>query len=88
MKAGTCPKCGSTKIMTDVTVRDIGSGGPYPLRVAVEEQEPANHGILWTPKQVTGDVRAWICAECGYTELFTTNLDELYELYMSHKDKQ
>jgi predicted nucleic-acid-binding Zn-ribbon protein len=81
MKNGRCPKCGSTEIMADVTVRDVGDSGPYPLRVEVEEPEPAQHGLLWTPKNAAGDIRAWICSQCGYTELYTHNLEELHTIY-------
>ena len=37
MKNDKCPKCGSTEIMANVTVRDVGNSGPYPLRVEIEE---------------------------------------------------
>jgi len=81
MKNGTCPKCSSTEIMTDVKVCDE----PYPLRVEIEEPEPARHSLLWTPQSATGDVRAWVCSQCGYTELYTDNLEELHNIYkLSH----
>ena len=81
MKNGTCPKCSSMEIMTNVKVRDVGNSGPYPLQVEIEEPEPARHSLLWTPQIATGDVRAWICSQCGYTELYTTNLEELHNIY-------
>jgi len=81
MKNGTCPKCASTEIMADVQVRDVGNSGPYPLRVEIEEPEPASHGLFWTPHNATGDLRAWICSQCGYTELYANNLEELHKLY-------
>ncbi len=46
MKNGTCPKCSSTEIMTNVKVRDVGSGGPYPLRVEVEEPEQRHYEYI------------------------------------------
>jgi len=69
------------EIMTNVKVRDVGNSGPYPLQVEIEEPEPARHSLLWTPQIATGDVRAWICSQCGYTELYTTNLEELHNIY-------
>ena len=85
MRNGTCPKCGSTEIMAEVKVRDVGQAGPYPLPVEVEEPEPRDRGFLWTPRSATGDVRAWICRRCGCTELYTNNLEELFEIYqLSH----
>ena len=81
MKNGICPKCGSKEIMADVTVKDVGNSGPYPLRVEVEEPEPAKRSFIWTPRSATGNIRAWICSQCGFTELYTNNLAELHSLY-------
>ena len=81
MKDGKCPKCGSLEIMANIMVRDVGNSGPYPLRVEIEEPEPPKHSFIWTPRSATGDIRAWICSQCGYTELYTNNLEELYKLY-------
>jgi len=81
MKNNKCPKCGSNEIIADAKVRDVGNAGPYPLRVEIEEPEPSNRGFLWTPKSAAGDIRAWICARCGFTELYTNNLEELYKVY-------
>jgi len=81
MKDGKCPKCGSTAIMQDVKVRDVGGSGPYPLRAETEAPEPPNSNFLWTPETATGDIRAWICSQCGFTELYTNNLAELYKIY-------
>lgn len=81
MKNNQCPKCNSNEIMANVTVRDVGHAGPYPLRVEVLEPEPAQHGFIWQPKSATGDIRAWICVKCGYTELYTDNLAALHQIY-------
>ena len=81
MKDGRCPNCGSRDVMAGVEVRDDGRSSSHPLRVVIEEPEPHKHGRVWVQGQATGDLRAWICAQCGYTELFTTNLGVLYESY-------
>jgi len=83
MKTGTCPKCDSNEIMANITVHDVGNSGPYPLRAAIQEPEPAKHGPFWLPKEAKGDLRAWICSQCGYTEIYTSNLAEMYALYKS-----
>ena len=85
MKNGTCSKCGSTEIIKDIEVRDVGHSGPYPLRVEVVEAEPPKHGFIWSPKTATGDIRSWICSQCGYTELYTNNLEELYKIYKMNR---
>jgi len=81
MKNGKCPKCGSKQVMADVEVRDDGRNNSHPLRIAVSEPEPPKHGRIWIQGQSTGDLRAWVCAHCGYTELYSNNLDQLYQSY-------
>jgi hypothetical protein len=67
--------------MAGVEVRDDGRSSSHPLRVVIEEPEPVKHGRVWVQGQSTGEVRAWICTACGYTELYTNNLGGLYESY-------
>jgi predicted nucleic-acid-binding Zn-ribbon protein len=81
MKEGKCRNCGSRDIMADIEVRDDGRNGSHPLRVVIEEPEPPKHGRIWVQEQSSGDLRAWICTKCGYTELYTTNLAELSDSY-------
>lgn len=81
MKNGTCPKCGSMNVMADIEVRDDGRSTSHPLRVVVEEPEPAKHAVVWVQGQSTGDITAWICSHCGYTELYTGNLTALWKSY-------
>jgi predicted nucleic-acid-binding Zn-ribbon protein len=81
MRDAKCPKCGGTEIMMGIEVRDDGRSSSHPLRVVVEEPEPAKHGVIWIQGQATGELRASICANCGYTELYTDNLAELYNAF-------
>lgn len=81
MKDGSCPKCGSRDVLAGVEVRDDGRNGSHPLRVMVEEPEPASHGAIWVQPRAVGEVHAWICATCGYTEMYTDNLAELLKSY-------
>ncbi|WP_248961350.1 hypothetical protein [Sphaerisporangium perillae] len=74
-------KCGSAYVMAGVEVRDRGSNGAVPLRVHIDEPEPPDHGFIWKRGSSSGTVRAWICAACGYTELYTDNLAALYDSY-------
>ncbi|MEU9884409.1 hypothetical protein [Sphaerisporangium sp. NPDC051011] len=81
MRNGFCAKCGSNHVMEGVEVRDRASNGPVPLKVHITEPEPPDHGFIWKQGSSSGTVRAWICASCGYTELYTDNLAELYASY-------
>ncbi len=85
MKKGRCPKCGSKDLITDAEVRDDGRSGQHPLRVIVAEPEPAKHGAIWVQAQAEGDIHAWICGHCGYTELYTDHLEELYAAYRKRR---
>jgi hypothetical protein len=76
----TCKHCGSDKIIPGVPLLD--SYGRYgqmtkPQEVAVD----ANPGAWVFKGTATGHVVAKVCGECGYTELYTTNHQELYDAY-------
>jgi predicted nucleic-acid-binding Zn-ribbon protein len=86
MKDGICPKCSSKEIMANVKVRDWAYRNPkHPLHVAIDEPEPADKGMFWIGDGASGEVQAWICSQCGYTELYTDNLEKLYETYKKYK---
>lgn len=85
MKKGRCPKCGSKEVMADVEVRYDGRSGHHPLRVVVVEAEPAKHAAIWVQPQAEGEVHAWICRHCGYTELYTDNLAELHAAFRKRR---
>jgi predicted nucleic-acid-binding Zn-ribbon protein len=85
MKEGTCPKCGSKNVMAGIEVRDDGRSNNHPLRVVVEEPEPERHAAIWVQGQSTGNITAWVCARCGYTELYADNLIALWKSYQLSK---
>jgi ribosomal protein S27AE len=76
MQNGVCPKCGSHVIIKNREVTDRADySTPTPLSLTIIGRET---GFL-SNNIVTGQIRAWICGECGYTELFTTNFRKLLE---------
>ena len=81
LKEGRCPKCDSQDVMAGVEVLDWGSNGPQPLQVRVQEPEPPNPGFIYVRGSAYGPMRAWVCAACGFTELYTFNLAALYQSY-------
>jgi predicted nucleic-acid-binding Zn-ribbon protein len=75
-----CPKCESSKIIHDVMVCDFGDYNfQLNARVAVQRNPQA-----WFDKgQVTGKLRATICSECGFTEMFVSDPEKLYMAYLA-----
>jgi predicted nucleic-acid-binding Zn-ribbon protein len=84
MKNGTCLKCGSKKVMENIEVRDEGKNSSHPLQVMARPREP-KRGLVIITSQSMGELSAWICADCGYTELYTDNLSNLYEAYNKNR---
>lgn len=76
MQKGTCPKCGSHRMIKNKPITDKGH---YNMPAALSLAVPGKR-TSWLSRDVaTGEIRAWICGECGYTELYTTNFKELLE---------
>jgi hypothetical protein len=47
MKAGTCPKCGSNEVLSNLRVH---SGGQYPPYVDIVETDLPSRPFIWSPK--------------------------------------
>jgi predicted nucleic-acid-binding Zn-ribbon protein len=85
MKPTTCPKCRSQKIIPDVSIEDRGmSNVPWNLSVRVEEKPDA---LLFKGRH-TDILKAWVCGECGYTELYVENPQALYAAYTKALERQ
>jgi predicted nucleic-acid-binding Zn-ribbon protein len=69
-QTGTCPKCHSTDILTNVHAIDRGGkGAEYDLRVATYTNPDA-----WVFKgQQDSTLSAWVCAACGFLEFYADN---------------
>lgn len=68
MRRGPCPKCGSSEVVRDVRVMDRGDAAG-DLSAAVYASPRA-----WFFKdKVTTELSAYVCAGCGYTELYAAN---------------
>ena len=78
MKPTTCSKCHSEKIIPNVFIEDKGmSNVPWSLSVRVDEKPDA---IVFKGRH-TDTLRAWLCGECGFTELYVENPQQLYAAY-------
>ena len=72
-----CLRCGSSKMMSGVTVQDQGEGSNRNLRVVVYGDPSA----LIFKDCLYGEVKANICGDCGHVELRVANPKELYRHY-------
>jgi hypothetical protein len=78
-----CRQCGSARIIPEVFVMDRQEGPPAPLTVRVHGDPQA-----WIFKDTLyGNLSARICGDCGYTELWVKNPNELYEKYRQGLEK-
>ena len=74
MKNGICPKCNS---------HDIIKNKPIPAMARYNTMNYLSLFITgkrtsWISRRIAvGKIRAWVCGECGYTELYTTNYKDL-----------
>jgi predicted nucleic-acid-binding Zn-ribbon protein len=73
-----CSKCHSHKIMQNLAIRLSTMESPH---VVVFENPDA-----WVFKDSHyGPLSACVCGECGYTELYVENPQELFSVYAKEK---
>jgi ribosomal protein S27AE len=70
---GTCPRCGSGRIIRQVPIVDRSDSGSLPLSLRRGTRTWA--GWLKLPRSFPLD--AWVCGGCGYTELYVREPAEL-----------
>jgi predicted nucleic-acid-binding Zn-ribbon protein len=82
VKDGICPKCSSTEIMANLTILDRGYfNTKAPVRVLVEEPRPAKTDPFWMSDGASGQLQVYVCSQCGYTEFYTDNFENMYKKY-------
>lgn len=74
MRSGTCPKCGSTEILENVSMNTLGEAGPAGT-IAFRLEE--TFGFM--KKSTRVEARAWICGACGFAELYAAEPEKLAE---------
>ncbi len=82
MKSERCPKCGSGRLMPNVRV--IDRNGEYQdmsLSVRVERKPDA---LLFKGAKEF-ELKAHICGEGGYAELYAADPDKLWQTYVSRQ---
>ena len=85
-----CPKCETRRLwrIDEFAAKqpDTGVGsGKTPLRVAVGVRTPPTQEPSWFEGDGSqwfdaGKVEAWVCAKCGYTELWSRDFGALRHL--------
>lgn len=85
-KTGKCPKCESKNLLGNVPIDDYGqlNGSKFPLKVRVFKKPKA----LIIQKYVERLLLAWICTDCGYTEIYTREPKALLEAFRENRANQ
>jgi predicted nucleic-acid-binding Zn-ribbon protein len=71
-----CHKCKSRRIMPELPIYCSTIAVPG-LKIKVFEQPEA---ILFKHDHI-GQIAAWVCGDCGYTEFYTSNAGDLYSVW-------
>lgn len=74
----TCMKCNSTKMVPKVQVRDQGERSDGSLKVIIAAVPEA---VFFRGSKQT-HLRANICGECGFTELYADEPELIYATYL------
>jgi hypothetical protein len=75
MRKGNCPKCNSLKIVRNARV--IDRNGDYPDKCQSVRIERNPKALMFKGAE-DFDLFACICGDCGYTELYVKNPEELW----------
>ncbi len=76
-----CPKCGSSERIPDVTVMAFSVAGEGEVMAEVESHPHA----LFFKGVMRGPLKATVCAECGFTELYATDARALLSAYRTRQ---
>lgn len=77
MQREVCPKCHSSMVIPDVQVGAFQAGNLHHLWLSI----PENPDALIFKNLAYSALRAWVCGRCGYSELYTTQPDLLWDAY-------
>ncbi len=68
-RTNRCPKCQSTDVVANARPLDMTEAGERPADLATYQNPSA-----WLFKgQLSTTMSAWVCAGCGYVELYADN---------------
>ena len=75
-----CPKCNSDKVIPKADLHELGSGRSIVAMVVVNPK-----AMLFTGTHL-GILKACICGDCGFTEIYAENPQNLYDAYIRSKE--
>ncbi len=76
MKNGICPKCNSHEIVENLPMIEHGHLNYRMDFSLIVDTKPE---ALVFSGAVKSQLYAWVCAQCGYVELYTTHPEALLE---------
>ena len=71
---GKCPKCAGTDILGHVLALDRGDSNHWYELCVGRDRKP--QALIFKGRETT-PVFAWVCASCGYTELYTERPEDI-----------
>lgn len=80
----TCPRCGAEAVIPDARLVDRGDA---------DARKPAEVGVMRNPEatflkgEQRAELRAQICGECGFTELYATDPAALWSAYLDRLER-
>ena len=83
MRRGICVKCSSRKIVAGIRVVDRDQGSKNDLTAEIYK----NPDALFFKGATTVLLRALICGDCGYTELYAIDPESLYSDYVANQSE-
>jgi predicted nucleic-acid-binding Zn-ribbon protein len=82
MKDGVCPKCGERKVVPELQILDNIS-----LKETYVSLEATPDAALFKNRQYA-PLRAWLCGNCGYAELYCSNFKYLVKAHERLQQKR
>lgn len=79
-----CPRCGSDAIVPDARLVDRGDGD---MRKTLEIGLETKPDAVVFKKEVRVALRAQVCGDCGFVDLFATQPGALWEAYLDRLER-
>jgi predicted nucleic-acid-binding Zn-ribbon protein len=88
MKNDSCPKCNSTDVIPNAEIINCAANHSLRCSVSFASNSPsAAEKRTFCKVAKSGEMRAWICGRCGFTEIYTLGIKELSLNYKQNKIK-